>query len=92
MRIVFPPNEGNLSQSMGAVGTNADDVLVELFNPTLRREVLPERKIFDEPMTCWQDVFRWCMRYNTRRRHSWCNLLAPDVCETETLGMLPTVE
>ena len=38
--------------------------------------------------TLSQEVFRWCMRYNTRRRHSWCNLVAPDVFEAETSATL----
>ena len=57
-------------QSMGAVGTSADNALAESFNATLKREVLRDRKVFDNPITCRQEVFRWCMRYNTRRRHS----------------------
>ncbi|WP_411763103.1 integrase core domain-containing protein [Corynebacterium macginleyi] len=65
-------------------GTGVDNALVESFNATLEREVLRDRKIFDNPMTCWQEVLRWCKRYNTRRPHSWSNLVAPDVCETET--------
>ena len=65
-------------QSMGAVGTSADNALAESFNATLKREVLRDRKLFESPISCRQEVFRWCMRYNTRRRHSWCNLLAPD--------------
>ncbi|MBK4148422.1 integrase core domain-containing protein, partial [Corynebacterium macginleyi] len=71
-------------QSMGAVGTSADNALAESFNATLKREVLRDRKVFDNPISCRQEVFRWCMRYNTRRRHSWCNLVAPDVFEAET--------
>ena len=49
-------------QSMTAVGTSADNALAESFNATLKREVLRDKKIFDDPMTCRQDVFRWCMR------------------------------
>src|SRR5699024_9659502 len=26
----------------------------------------------DNALQCRQEVFRWCIRYNTRRRHSWC--------------------
>ncbi|MBK4140220.1 transposase [Corynebacterium macginleyi] len=70
-----------VSQSIGTVGTSVDNGLVESYNATLEREVLRDRKIFDHPMTCCEEVFRWSMRYNTRRRHSWCNLVAPDVCE-----------
>nr|GKH16960.1 transposase [Corynebacterium striatum] len=75
-------------QSMGAVGTSADNALAESFNATLKREVLRDRKVFDNPISCRQEVFRWCMRYNTRRRHSWCNLLAPDDFEALTSATL----
>ncbi|QOR46156.1 IS3 family transposase [Trueperella pecoris] len=72
-----------IAQSMGAVGTSADNALAESFNATLKRGVMRNRKVFDNPLVCRQEVFRWCMRYNTRRRHSWCHLLAPDVFETQ---------
>lgn len=75
-------------QSMGTVGTSADIALAESFNATLKREVLREWKVFDNPIVCRQEVFRWCMRYSTRRRHSWCNLVAPDVFEAETSATL----
>ncbi|TVU79651.1 DDE-type integrase/transposase/recombinase, partial [Corynebacterium aurimucosum] len=75
-------------QSMGAVGTSADNALAESFNASLKREVLRDRKVFDNPIICRQEVFRWCMRYNTRRRHSWCNLLAPDAFEALTSATL----
>ena len=75
-------------QSMGAVGTSADNALAESFNATLKREVLRDRKVSDNPIVCRQEVFRWCMRYNTRRRHSWCNLSAPDVFEAENSATL----
>ena len=75
-------------QSMTAVGTSADNALAESFNATLKREVLRDRKVFDNPIICRQEVFRWCMRYNTRRRHSWCNLLAPDDFEALTSATL----
>ena len=78
-------------QSMGAVGTSADNALAESFNATLKREVLRDRKVFDNPIICRQEVFRWCMRYNTRRRHSWCNLVAPDVFEAATSATLAKV-
>ena len=46
------------------------------------------RKVFDNPLGCRQEVFQWCMRYNTRRRHSWCHLLAPDVFEAQNSATL----
>ena len=78
-------------QSMGAVGTSADNALAESFNSTLKREVLRDRKVFDDPITCRQEIFRWCMRYNTRRRHSWCKLVAPDIFEAKTSATLAKV-
>uniref|UniRef100_UPI00398B8CC7 integrase core domain-containing protein n=1 Tax=Corynebacterium macginleyi TaxID=38290 RepID=UPI00398B8CC7 len=75
-------------QSMGAVGTSADNALAESFNATLKREVLRDRKLIESPISCRQEVFRWCMGYNTRRCHSWCNLVAPDVFEAETSATL----
>lgn len=89
----FQDHSGQLGvrQSMGAVGTSADNALAESFNATLKREVLRDRKVFDNPVVCRQEVFRWCMRYNTRRRHSWCNLVAPDVFEAATSATLAKV-
>ena len=75
-------------QSMGAVGTSADNALAESFTATLKREVLRDRKVFDNPIICRQEVLRWGMRYNTRRRHSWCNLSGPDVFEAKTSATL----
>lgn len=76
---------------MAAVGTSADNALAESFNATLKRGVLRDRKVFDDPIACRQEVLRWCMHYNTRRRHSWCNLVAPDVFEAETSATLAKV-
>ena len=78
-------------QSMGAVRTSADNALAESFNATFKREVLRDRKVFDDQVVCRQEVFRWCMRYNTRSRHSWCNLVAPDVFEATTSATLAKV-
>nr|EEI15759.1 hypothetical protein HMPREF0276_0374 [Corynebacterium accolens ATCC 49725] len=64
------------------------EALAESFNATLKREVLRDRKVFDSPISCRREVFRWCMRYNTRRRYSWCNLVASDVFEDETSATL----
>ena len=76
---------------MGAVGTSADNALAESFNAAFKREVLQDRKVFDNPIVCRQEVFRWCMRYNTRRRHSWCNLQAPDDFEALNSATLSQV-
>ncbi|OIR46029.1 transposase [Corynebacterium sp. NML130628] len=71
-----------VTQSMGAVGTSADNSLAESFNATLKREVLKDNKVFANQLICRRDVFAWCVRYNTSRRHSWCKYLTP--CEYES--------
>lgn len=67
-----------VTQSMGAVGTSADNALAESFNSALKREVLQDRKVFDNHLVCRREVFYWCTRYNTHRLHTWCGYLSPD--------------
>jgi len=74
-------NDLGIRQSMGAIGTSADNALAESFNAALKREVLQDSKTFANQLICRRDVFRWCTRYNTIRRHSWCKYLAPVVFE-----------
>ncbi len=61
-----------VSQSMGAIGSSADNALAESFNATLKREVLQDAACWPDELTCRREVFRWILRYNNRRRHSWC--------------------
>ena len=70
-----------IRQSMGSIGTSADNALAESFNAAMKREVLQDSKTFANQLICRRDVFRWCTRYNTVRRHSWCKYLAPVVFE-----------
>ena len=77
-------SELGVTQSMGAVGTSADNALAESFNSTMKREVLRDNKVFANPLQCRQEVFRWCIRYNTRRRHSWCGQISPDAFEAQS--------
>ena len=72
-----------IRQSMGAIGSSADNALAESFNAALKREVLQDAKTFANQLQCRRDVFRWCTRYNTTRRHSWCGYLAPAVFEEQ---------
>ncbi len=74
-------------QSMGAIGTSADNALAESFNSTMKREVLRNRKVFDNPLQCRREVFRWCIRYNTQRRHSWGGQVSPDVFEAQSITL-----
>jgi transposase InsO family protein len=57
-------------QSMGAVGTSADNAAAEAFNASLKRETLQGRKHWSGPREARLAVFRWVTRYNTTRRHS----------------------
>lgn len=71
-----------VTQSMGAVGTSADNALAESFNATLKREVLQDANVWTDEATCRRQVFRWLVRYNNRRRHSWCRYQSPVTYET----------
>lgn len=77
-------------QSMGAVGTSADNALAESFNATMKREVLQDAACWPDELTCRRQVFRWLVRYNTRRRHSWCGYLSPSTYEAHRDATLPT--
>ncbi|MET9318437.1 IS3 family transposase [Kribbella sp. NPDC003505] len=77
-----------VTQSMGAVGTSADNSLAESFNATLKREVLQDHNTWPDETTCRRQVFRWLVRYNTRRRHSWCSYQSPNTYETSYTATL----
>ncbi|KAB2588707.1 transposase, partial [Streptomyces arboris] len=57
-------------QSMGAIGSSADNAAAESFNAALKRETLKGRKGWPSEGEARLDAFRWLTRYNTRRRHS----------------------
>jgi transposase InsO family protein len=79
-----------VTQSMGAVGTSADNALAESFNAALKREVLQDDSCWDDATTCRREVFRWLVRYNTKRRHSHCRYVSPVNYErTHTPATLP---
>jgi len=71
-----------VTQSMGAVGSSADNALAESFNAALKREVLQDAKTWPDELTCRRQVFKWLTRYNTKRRHSWCCYTSPIAYET----------
>ncbi len=78
-----------VTQSMGAVGTSADNALAEAFNATLKRELLHGAAAWSDELTCRRELFRWATRYNTRRRHSWCRQQAPNTYEQRYATTLP---
>ncbi|MFI8294230.1 transposase [Streptomyces sp. NPDC085614] len=57
-------------QSMGAIGSSADNTLAESFNATFKRETPQGRKAWPNNHEARLDAFRWLHRHNTRRRHS----------------------
>ena len=48
-----------VTQSMGAVGTSADNALAESFNATLKREILQDAACWSDELACRRQVFRW---------------------------------
>ncbi|MCC5578216.1 IS3 family transposase [Microtetraspora sp. AC03309] len=64
-------------QSMGTVGTSADNALAEAFNATLKRETLQGARLWPSARAARLAVFAWIARYNTRRRHSSLGYLSP---------------
>ena len=66
-----------VTQSMGGVGSSADNALGESFNAALKREVLQDRSCWGDAASCRREVFRWLARYDTKRRHSYCRYLSP---------------
>ena len=69
--------EFGVTQSMGAVGTSADNALAESFNATTKREVLQDAQTWPDQATCRREMFRWLVRYSLTRRHSWCRYSSP---------------
>lgn len=78
-----------VKQSMGAVGSSADNALAESWNAALKRELLEGRPAFADQTSAYQAVFRWADRYNTRRRHSAIGNIAPNEYEIREMGKLP---
>jgi transposase InsO family protein len=70
-----------VTQSMGAIGSSADNALAESFNATAKREMLAGEHAFASEATARRAGFRWASRYNTKRRHSACGYLSPNAYE-----------
>ncbi|RII40861.1 IS3 family transposase [Galactobacter valiniphilus] len=75
-------------QSMGKVGTSADNALAESFNAALKRELLQGAHAFENEAAAYRAVFHWANRYNTRRRHSAIGNISPNAYENATLATL----
>lgn len=66
-----------VTQSMGGIGSSADNALAESLNAALKREVLQDHSCWPDAATCRREVFRWLARYNIKRRHSYCRYSSP---------------
>ncbi len=76
--------ELGVRQSMGAVGSSADNAAAEAFNASIKRETLQGAKGCSSAREARLAVFRWITRYNTRRRHSALGYLSPIDYEQRT--------
>lgn len=77
-------------QSMGGLGSSADNALAESVNATLKREVLQDRSTWSDAAMCRREVFRWLVRYNLTRRHTRCRYSSPATYEkNRTSATLP---
>jgi transposase InsO family protein len=70
-------DELGVIRSRGAVGTSADNAAAESFNASLKRETLQGAKRWPGTRVARLAVFRWVIRYNTRRRHSSLGQISP---------------
>lgn len=57
-----------VTQSMGGVGSSADNALAESFNAALKREIVQDRSCWPDAASCRREVFRWLAGCNTKRR------------------------
>lgn len=79
-------------QSMGAVGTSADNAACESFHASLKRETLQTDHCYNGARSARLAVFRWLTRYNTRRRHSANGQLSPVDYERRHQQMSATLD
>nr|WP_194293588.1 integrase core domain-containing protein [Actinomadura macrotermitis] len=72
-----------VQQSMGTVGSGANNALAEAFFACLKREILPASG-WSSTLQARLAVFGWLDFYNTRRRHSALGYLSPIEYETRS--------
>ena len=74
---------------MGRIGSSADNALAESVNAALKRETLQGAKRWASVrLECRHEVFRWLIRYNSRRRHSGLGYRAPVDFEANCASMM----
>jgi transposase InsO family protein len=83
-----------VTQSMGAVGSSADNAAAESLNASFKRETLQGAGSWSTAREARLAAFGWVHRYNTRRRHSYLGQRSPTVYENSlgsTSATLPEV-
>ncbi|EWM10024.1 transposase [Kutzneria sp. 744] len=81
-------------QSMGAVGSSADNAAAESLNAAFKRETLQGIGSWSTAKEARLAAFGWLHRYNTRRRHSYLGQRSPIAYENSlgaTSATLPEV-
>jgi transposase InsO family protein len=78
-----------VTQSLGGVGSSADNALAESFKATIKRETLAGAATYSDEASCRREIFRWAVRYNTRRRHSYLRQQAPNTYENTLAATVP---
>ncbi len=66
-----------VTQSMGAVGSSADNAAAESLNASFKRETLQGTQAWGSQREARLAAFGWLHRYNTRRRHSYLGHISP---------------
>ena len=82
-----------MNQSVGRVGSSADNAVAEAFFSTLKRELVHQHTYPDRP-TARRSIFEWLTRYNTARRHTSLGCLTPNQYEhhyRQTTGPTPAL-
>ena len=82
-----------LAQSVGRVGSSADNAVAEAFFSSLKQELVNRRR-YPDRATARRSVFEWLARYNTHRRHTSLGWRTPDQYELDyrhTAGTQPTL-
>jgi transposase InsO family protein len=83
--------EAGVIQSMGAVGSSADNAAAESLNAAFKRETLQGARWWDTPHEARLAAFGWLHRYNTRRRHSYLGQRPPIAYEDSLIATSATL-
>ncbi|QUH02118.1 transposase [Saccharopolyspora erythraea] len=78
-------------QSMGAVGSSADNAAAESLNAAFKRETLQGTRCWDSERHARLAAFGRLHRYNTRRRHSHLGQRSPIAYEDSLIPSSTTL-